>query len=85
MNEESLFAAALHVAGPERAAYLDRACANDPDLRRRVERLLAAEHGPGILDRPKALPLSGLFRIEAPLTAEQAGEQVGRGHGRGPG
>ena len=72
MNEESLFVAVLDQPTPaERAAYLDRVCADDPDLRRRVERLLAAEHDPGILDRPKAVPLSGMFRIEAPLAADQ--------------
>ena len=40
---EALFFAALEKGTPqERAAYLDAACAHDPDLRQRVERLLAA-------------------------------------------
>jgi serine/threonine protein kinase/tetratricopeptide (TPR) repeat protein len=59
MNEtdrtESVFAAAAALAADQRAAYLDRACANDPELRRRVEALLHAhdrrEH---FLDRPAA-------------------------------
>jgi serine/threonine protein kinase/tetratricopeptide (TPR) repeat protein len=55
MNEESLFAAALaKTSAGERRAFLDQACAGDPALRQRVERLLAAdqrtagilEHGP---------------------------------------
>jgi hypothetical protein len=52
MNEESLFAAALEKASAtERRAFLDEACAGDPALRRRVERLLAADgHADGILD-----------------------------------
>jgi hypothetical protein len=40
---EAIFFAALENTTPEaRAAYLDEACAGDADLRRRVERLLAA-------------------------------------------
>jgi tetratricopeptide (TPR) repeat protein len=54
MTDESVFAAALDIADPaERAAYLDRACAGNPDLRREVEALLAAHAQPGhFLDRP---------------------------------
>jgi serine/threonine protein kinase/tetratricopeptide (TPR) repeat protein len=54
MSEESLFAAALErVTEGERRAFLDRACAGDGDLRRRVERLLAAhDRSTGILDQP---------------------------------
>lgn len=45
MNEESVFAAALEIPDPAaRAAYLDRACAGNPALRREVDALLAA-HG----------------------------------------
>jgi serine/threonine protein kinase/tetratricopeptide (TPR) repeat protein len=59
MNEndraESVFAAAVALPAAERAAYLDRACAADPELRRRAEALLRAhdqrEH---FLDRPAA-------------------------------
>ena len=41
---ESIYFAALERKSPEdRAAYLDRACGPDPDVRRQVERLLAAE------------------------------------------
>src|SRR5687768_16518730 len=52
MDEESLFAAALRLPTPaQRSAFLNEACGNDPRLRERVERLLAAdEHGRGILD-----------------------------------
>ena len=40
---EAIFFAALEKTTPEqRAAYLDEACGNDADLRRRVDRLLAA-------------------------------------------
>ena len=40
---EAVFFAALEKHGPrDRAAYLDQACNGDPDLRRCVEKLLAA-------------------------------------------
>jgi serine/threonine protein kinase len=42
MTEESLFLAALDRPPGERAAYLDGACAGDPELRRRLDVLLAA-------------------------------------------
>ena len=41
MQEQAIFIEALEKAPPaERAAFLDRACAGDPALRQRVERLL---------------------------------------------
>src|SRR5438067_12614638 len=54
MNEREIFVAALEKTTPaERAAYLDAVCRDDADLRRRVEKLLAAhEAAGGILDRP---------------------------------
>src|SRR5262245_46695641 len=43
-NVEDIFLAALERANAkERFAYLDEACAGNPDLRRRVERLLEAQ------------------------------------------
>jgi hypothetical protein len=46
MSDESIFAAALSKApGGERRAFLDEACGSDHDLRRRIERLLAAVRG----------------------------------------
>lgn len=54
MDEESLFAAALNRSdAAERRAFLDKACAGDAALRRRLEQLLAADlQILGILDRP---------------------------------
>jgi eukaryotic-like serine/threonine-protein kinase len=54
MNEETLFAAALEKSTPsDRQAFLEKACAGDVALRRRVERLLAAHmETSGILDEP---------------------------------
>jgi hypothetical protein len=45
---DQVFWDAARLASPgERAAYLDRACAGDPDLRRQVEELLAARSASG--------------------------------------
>jgi hypothetical protein len=54
MNEESLFIKALQrPTVAERRAFLEKACAGDVALQRRVERLLAAHwEAIGILDRP---------------------------------
>ena len=38
--------------GPERIAFLDRACAEDMELRRQVETLLASEQDSGFLAHP---------------------------------
>ena len=43
----AVFEQALEIASPaERSAFLDRACASDPELRREVESLLRATAGP---------------------------------------
>jgi len=57
MNELDLFTEVLSRTDPaQRAAYLDQACAGNPELRRRLEELLAGHaRGGSPLDRP---PLS---------------------------
>src|SRR5689334_4054095 len=51
----TLFAEALERADrADRAAYLDRACAGDAALRRRIEALLAAHDGAGRFLEPDA-------------------------------
>ncbi|MBL9171074.1 MAG: protein kinase [Verrucomicrobiales bacterium] len=42
-SEETIFSAALQCAPDERAAFLDRACAGQPELRQRLEALLQAQ------------------------------------------
>ena len=51
---EAIFFAALEMGSPEeRAAYLDEACAGDPETRRQAEKLLAAQaHGGSFLEKP---------------------------------
>jgi serine/threonine protein kinase len=60
-SEESIFFAALAKGTPaERAAYLDEACGDNADLRREVERLLAAHPKVGgFLEQPAAPPAGG--------------------------
>src|SRR5258707_14939658 len=53
MNEESIFHLALEHPAHERAALLDKACANDAALRQRVEVLLQAHDNPGgFMEKP---------------------------------
>jgi hypothetical protein len=60
MGERAIFSQALDRDDPaERAAFLDEACAGDPDLRRRVEALLRSHARAGdFLDMPAAQQLA---------------------------
>jgi len=58
-REEAVFEAALELPADQRAAYLDKTCAGDADLRRRVQVLLGAfERAGGFMKHP-AFPASG--------------------------
>jgi serine/threonine-protein kinase len=53
MTEETLFHEALARPPAERGAFLEQACAGQPQLRTAVEALLAAHNASGsLLDRP---------------------------------
>ena len=54
MNDErSIFNEAIvHPPGQERSAHLDRACGGQPELRARVDALLAAHEQANFLDSP---------------------------------
>jgi eukaryotic-like serine/threonine-protein kinase len=73
---EAIFFVALEKGSPEeRAAYLDEACASDPELRRRVEKMLAAQATAGsFLERP-ARDL--VETVENPQDGEHAGTVIG--------
>jgi eukaryotic-like serine/threonine-protein kinase len=66
---KDLFTAALDLPDPPaRAAFVDRECAGDPDLRRRVDVLLAAHDAPEVaLERPLVVT------VDQPEAADQAG------------
>ncbi len=73
-REQELFDAAIQLPPADRAAMLDKSCADDRQLRQRVEALLKShELAGGVLDRPNATetPLIGVLR-------EQAGDRIGR-------
>jgi serine/threonine protein kinase/WD40 repeat protein len=55
---QTVFLAAVEPGDPaQQAAFLDRECASDPELRRRVEALLQAHRDPAsVLDRPAVTP-----------------------------
>jgi serine/threonine protein kinase len=73
---DEVFFAAIERESPEaRAAYLDEVCVSDPDLRRRVERLLDAQSKVGsFLDSPAAGPTVSLA---APVAMEGPGTVIG--------
>src|SRR5262245_60444772 len=52
MDEETLVHRAQEMPPGERAPFLEKACAGDPTLRRRVEKLLQASEEPGFLEHP---------------------------------
>src|SRR5262249_38491493 len=92
MNEADIFHQALAKDTPEeRAAYLDEACAGNPEMRASVEGLLQANVGAsGFLaeplavlaatgpDRSDAAAAEGPAAAERPLQREQPGLMVGR-------
>ena len=73
---DEIFFAAMERESPEaRAAYLDEVCGSDPDLRRRVERLLDAQPKVGsFLDSPAAGPT---MTLPSPQAMEGPGTVIG--------
>ena len=73
---ESIFFAALEKASPEeRAAYLDQACGQDAEMRRRVERLLSAHPKVGsFLQGPS---LGQAVTTDEPAVTERPGTVIG--------
>ena len=80
MNERNLFISALQIeSAAGRAAYLDEACGDDADLRRRVAVLLAAFGQAGsFLEQPAA-------NTGATSEAPQAGPSLSNALAEGPG
>src|SRR5262249_23202376 len=72
---ESIFVMALEKTEPsKRAAYIERACAGNADLRRRVEALLRAHERSGdILDAPVQGPGPSTYRDVVQAVAPIAG------------
>lgn len=68
-RSESLLAGALDLPSAGRAAFLDRACAGDAELRREVESLLAAHETPALIDRPAIEQFEALLTPTLPALA----------------
>jgi len=73
-REESLFALALETPAEKRAASLDAECEGDPELRQRLEALLAAHEESESFAGPNQWRLCH----DEAAPAEQVGSQVGR-------
>ncbi len=72
---ESIFTAALDKrSDKDRAAYLDEACRDDPELRRHIDRLLNAQAKAGSFLQNTSPGLSGTVDVQPP---EQAGTVTG--------
>ncbi len=70
-SAEELFAAALALADPaERAALLERECADNSELRREVESLLAAHE--------QAIPYFNQPTVALDVSLEKPGDKIGR-------
>ena len=78
MGERAIFFEAMEQADPaERSAYLDDACAGDPDLRRRIEALLRSHATAGdFLDMPAAEQLAAGSGMPADRGQSGAGEDA---------
>lgn len=63
---EAVFFAAAALPPADRAAYLDRTCAGNDDLRRQVERMLAARSEVGDFLEPPSPPAAGATAAYAP-------------------
>jgi hypothetical protein len=76
---ERLFAQATTMSAAERAAFLERECANDPELRSELESLLAAHtDGEGPLDAPPSVSDAVVAEDAAPAASgPTVGSQVG--------
>ena len=75
---EAIFSEALgKPTAAERAAFLDRACGGDPDLRRRVERLLASHQAAGSFLGPPAADPGAPTGDPLPFP-ERPGGNIGR-------
>ena len=78
-REEALFRAAAALAGTERAAYLDQACAGNAALRARLDALLAAHDQPDTLPGEPADAARPTIRLEfAEAPDEAVGQTIGR-------
>ena len=76
---KSLFLEASDLSSPEeRAAYLDRECGGEPDLRARVEALLAVQDRAGPVPQPDAAGMQDLTPAETLQGSSVSDQEAGR-------
>jgi eukaryotic-like serine/threonine-protein kinase len=76
MQEQSIFIEALEKEDPaERAAFLDEACADDPALRQRIEKLLERHQQAGAFLQPSDADLYAT--LEGPQLSDAPGMVIG--------
>ncbi|HUI07399.1 MAG TPA: serine/threonine-protein kinase, partial [Verrucomicrobiae bacterium] len=77
-HEDAVFEAALALPADQRAAYLDRACSGQPDLRQSVEALLEAnDRADDFLAEP-AVTRAAISPASSAAPAEKPGDKIGR-------
>jgi hypothetical protein len=79
-RDESIFGAGFQLALEQRASYLDKACAGDAQLRRRVEALLQAHEQAGhFMTEPVPPSLGATVQIspESLSVSEKPGSRIG--------
>src|SRR5215469_9016299 len=76
-SDIEIFTEAIQLPTEERIAFLDRTCADDADLRRRIEALLKSnDRAGGFLETP---PTKSMNEVRARVTAgEKPGDWVDR-------
>jgi serine/threonine protein kinase len=81
-HAETLFELVLGLAASERSVFLDRECANDPDLRKAVEDLLSADAAAGSFLKDPLLDFPSVDHSETPkvtIGAYQLLQLIGQG------
>ncbi len=79
MNEEEiLFEEAAALPAEERAAYLDAACAGNPEMRARLDGLLRSHEASGFMEDRTAAPFPLAASSHAHVPAEEFGTVIGR-------
>src|SRR5262249_35253488 len=75
-SEVELFTEAINLPTGERIPFLDRACADDENLRRRLEKLLRFNDRAGdFLEAPLAGSISAV-RLKIAATGEEPGDRI---------
>src|ERR1044071_5369377 len=77
-HEEQVFEAALKLPKEQRTAYLEKLCAENPELRQRVDALLGAHERAGAFLKEAALPRAEGTMVVSMPPAAKPGDKIGR-------